>query len=360
MTVSGGIVTQATKRLARILLACAVVSVGACGSDTAPVDRANTLIKGVNFVGISVSDLDQSIALYEAAADLEQMKVESALNTSLVGAIPNATGAAIQRSTLLRGANAQLWLMEFAHQETPPTQAVEVQGPGIAHVCYQVAKHTETYQQFLAAGGHPIGDQAMVQLNPRNPVEYAYLTDIDGAVVEVEHVDLSKLDPGTPVKNDYRIRHVSLATPDIDALVSFYEQLLEEPAPRRVGRLMKLSGEKVDRVSGLADSELEMAWFQVRNLELELIQYHSHPTTRPVSPRGLDALGYNMIVFDVGDLSMVKDLLIASGGSLIASTSGEGEIATVFGRDVDGNLLGFQQLDSDAAFSSQNFIDDGR
>jgi hypothetical protein len=94
-------------------------------------------------------------------------------------------------------------------------------------------------------------------------------------------------------------------------------------------------------------------------MELEIAQYVSHPTDTPKTPRPIDALGYNMIVFDVTDLTTAKEKLIAAGGTIEteALPLDGGEI--FFGRGPDNNLLGFQQLTKSSLYSAKNFKDDG-
>jgi hypothetical protein len=145
----------------------------------------------------------------------------------------------------------------------------------------------------------------------------------------------------------------------MDRIVDFYSVLLEEKHPRRIGRLKALSGEKIDQVSGLKNSEIVMSWFQTRNLELEIIQYKSHPTTPSETPRPFDALGYNLIMFDVTDLNAAKEKLLTAGGSLVADDRMLDGHKVVLGRDPDGNLLGFQVISADSAYSSKHFKDNG-
>lgn len=335
----------------RIISLLLVLLLAAC--ESGPTGPAAG-IQGVNFVGMTVSDLEQSTAFYETAAALEL--VEEAGSAELAPIVQLAEGAGL-RARLLRSANAHLRLMQF--DDTAPLSAVPVNGPGIAHVCYQVNKDTRTYEKFLEQGAEPLGSPEMVQLSERNPVHYAYALDRDGIMFEVEHVDVSQLDLEAPPANDYRVRHVSLASPDLGALVRFYGALLGEQDVRRIGRWLQLSGDKVDKVSGLAGSELEMAWYQTHNLELEIVQYHSHPTERPTTSRPLNAPGYNMIVFNVADLEIARASLLAAGGDVVsdAAPMDGGEI--FFGRDPDGNLLGFQTTAPDALVSSQNFDGNG-
>ena len=123
--------------------------------------------------------------------------------------------------------------------------------------------------------------------------------------------------------------------------------------------MIKLSGEMVDDVSGIPGAKIEMAWFQLRNLELEIIQYHE-PETPPLSePRPFDALGYNMIVFDVTDLTAAREKLIAAGGEVVLETQSLQGGQIFFGRDPDGNLIGFQTLPADSPYSSKQFKDNG-
>lgn len=339
----------------------ATLLLAACGGRSAgeyvPPD---TIITGVNFVGATVSDLEKTSELYASSVDLENVDQSEISDNSLFDKLMGRSGVVAQ-TQMMRSANAQVLFMQFNDRspEARSTKAMDVQGPGIAHVCYQVDEKTQSYQKLLEAGAKHIGDKEMVQLNSSNPVYYAYARDRDGLISEVEHIDVAKLDLPAPPKNQYRIRHVSLATPDIDRLVDFYEAFLDQSGPRRAGQWMAISSEKVDKVSGLPGSEVEMAWFQIRNLELEIFQYHSHPTKDLEKPRPLDALGYNMIVFDVSDIEAARMRLTSAGGTIVSEPEAFEGGQIMFGRDPDGNLLGLQKAPKESVFSAQNFKDNG-
>lgn len=326
---------------------------------TKPLDRAWAVIDGVNFVGMTVSDLEASTALYSSAADLSAVASDG-IDNDLSGAL--ASGDSVSTtSRLMKSVNAQLLFMQFGGEQrnNPQRSPVPVNGPGIAHVCYQVNEETGSYQKFLKGGASIMGDPEMIQLNPKNPVHYAYAKDPDGIMFEVEHVDVAALDLPEPPKNDYRIRHISLSTPDMNRIVKFYSVLLEEPNPRRAGRFFGFSNEKIDKVSGLEGSKIKMSWFQVRNLELEIIEYVSHPVEAPVEPRPLDALGYNMIVFDVKDINKARSLFEKAGGKIVSDVAPMMGGDIVFGRDPDGNLIGLQKVSSASVVSSKNFSGNG-
>lgn len=321
----------------------------------------NAIVRGVNYVAVTVSDLDKSTQLFADTVNLE------AIDESDLSEIPAANELLGREefnanTRLMRSSNAQLRFIQF--EGVPATTAryprIEVNGPGIAHVAFQVNKDTQAYGRFLEAGGKPVnGTSEMTELNPANPVTYAYARDANDTMYEFEHVDIARLNRAKPPKHNYRIRHVALATPNFTRAVNFYSVLLEQDKPRRLGRIINLQGDGFDSVSGFKDAKLKMAFFQVRNMELEIAQYISHPTKLPEQLRPLDAPGFSMIVFDVKDLAAARSKLVAAGGTIVseAQPMDGGEI--MLGRDLDGNLLGFQNVGEESVFSSQNFDDNG-
>lgn len=345
-----------------VLVFGAAFLLAACSDGgTEPIDRTKTIVRGVNYIGLSVSDLDQATAFYAETADLTVVEDGIIENSAAFDAAAGRESVTA-RTRLMKSVNAQLKFMEFDNRspQALATPAVPVNGPGIAHVCVQAKKELQTFERFLEAGATPRNEPAMVQLNSKNPVEYAYVHDRDGIMVEIEHVDVAALNLPEPPKNDSRIRHFALATPDIDRLVDFYSVLLEEPEPRRFGwSFWGISGEKFDKVSGLPGTELRMAWFQVRNLELEIGEYLSHPPKLSATPRAIDAVGYNLIVFDVSDLDAARAKFLEAGGTIVGDVDQQDGGQILYGRDPDGNLIGLQVLDSQAPASSQNFNGNG-
>ncbi|MEM8497991.1 MAG: VOC family protein [Pseudomonadota bacterium] len=324
--------------------------------------RANdAIVRGINYVAVTVNDLDQSTRLLAGAVNLETVNEgdidEVPAPMALLGRDEFST-----KTRLIKSSNAQLRFIQFKNLPAKRSDypRVEVNGPGIAHVAFQVNKETKAYDRFLKAGGTPVnGTSEMTQLNAANPVTYAYARDANDTMYEFEHVDITQLDRVAPPKYNYRIRHVALATPDFNRAVNFYSILLQQEKPRRLGRFINLQGEGFDSVSGFSGAKLKMAFFQVRNMELEIAQYISHPTSLPDQPRPFDAPGFSMIVFDVEDLSLARKQLLAAGGTIVSESSQMDGGLVLLGRDLDGNLLGFQKISDESIFSSQNFDSDG-
>lgn len=345
--------------LLQVMAAMALSGCGLGGGAQEPVEP-DSVVLGVNYIGISVSDLDAAEALYVGSVDAETVNRET---IPLDGALANLTGRSgggVQ-TRLIRRTNSQLRLMSFPDRPEDVVEfpAVPVEGPGIAHICFQVADETNTYDRFLTAGATHIGDEDLVHLRPDNPVKYGYVKDTDAIITEIEQIDLEKIDLPSAPKHLYRMRHVSFATPDVNRLKDFYSAFLGGQTPRHVGRLRKVSGETIDSVSGLEGSKIEMAWVQLRNLEIEMFQYHSHPTELPAEPRPVDAVGYNMIVFDVSDIGAARARVLDAGGTIVSEPSEMDGGQIQFARDPDGNLIGLQTLPADSVFSAANFPDNG-
>lgn len=316
------------------------------------------VVMGISYIGVTVTDLNRSQTVYTEAANLSVVERSRIENSESLRVLSQGEYNSAE-SVLLAGTNAQLRFMQFSDTPASDHHAVPVNGSGIAHVCYQANQNTSVYKTFLSNGATHIGSEEMVQISSRNPVYYAYATDPDGIVIEIEEVDVSKLQLDSLPEHDFRIRQVALSTPDMDRALRFYSMLLEEQNPRRLGRWLHLSGEKVDAISGLPESEIEMAWFQTRNLELEIIQYHSHPPVDNAGERPIQATGYNMIMFEVSSLAAAKAKLEQAGALLILEHAEMDGLPTLFARDPDGNLLGFQVTDVNHPYSAAKFKDNG-
>ena len=102
----------------------------------------------------------------------------------------------------------------------------------------------------------------------------------------------------------------------------------------------------------LDNVKLDVAWYNLNNLELEIWEYLSHPVTGPITPRPVDALGYNMIVLDVSSAELAAAKLVEAGGVLVAKAAPMDGGRMAFGRDPDGNLLGLFEVSEESPYSA--------
>jgi catechol 2,3-dioxygenase-like lactoylglutathione lyase family enzyme len=335
------------RRFGAALTGVVLALMAACAAPAKPAADAapdGPLVRGIAYVGQSVSDIEKSTAYYRATAALTVV-AEGRLSGAKT--LQSVAGKQVSVETrLLRGSTGQIRLMQFKSPSAAAKAAgiVPVQGPGITHVCHQSPDDKPLFAKFVAAGAKPVsrtGD--LVQLRPDVPVRYAYLRDPDGTMSETEQIMRENL-PWT-----YRMRHVAIVVADIDRTVAFYTALLaREPRERR----SNLVNKTLDVTGDLDNVKLDVAWYNLNNLELEVWEYLSHPVTTPTKPRPLEALGYNMIVLDVLDADRAAAKLVEAGGKLEMKAAAMDGGRMAFGRDPDGNLLGLFQVDEASPYSA--------
>lgn len=333
------------------LIAFGAVAAGGCSSTTAEAALQTDdgpVVRGISYIGISVSNIERSAAYFAGAGGLLEVD-RSELRAIALDRIAGKTVSA--RTRTLRSNSGQIRLMQFDRPAAAAQAAgvVPVQGPGITHVCFQSPDSKPIFPKFVAAGAKPLsrtGD--LVQLRPDVPVKYAYLRDADGTMIEIEQLLLDNL------TFDHRMRHVAIASLDIDRTVAFYTAVLGK-APRE--RRSNLVNKTLDVTANIDNLKLDVAWFQVGNLELEIWEYLNPAPAPAGEARPLEALGHNMIVFHVSDPAVALQSLEAAGGLRVTAPSvmDGGQIA--FGRDPDGNLIGFFRPGSDASpFSTRGLV----
>ena len=167
-------------------------------------------------------------------------------------------------------------------------------------------------------------------------------------MIEIEQLLLDNL------PFDHRMRHVAIASLDIDRTIAFYTAVLGK-APRE--RRSNLVNKTLDVTANIDDLKLDVGWFQVGNLELEIWEYLNPAPIPAAEARPLEALGHNMIVFDVSDPAVALNRLEDAGGLRVAAPSAMDGGQIAFGRDPDGNLIGFFRPGSDgSAFSTHGLV----
>jgi catechol 2,3-dioxygenase-like lactoylglutathione lyase family enzyme len=333
------------------LIGLGAMAYGGCsntGAETALQTDDGPVVRGISYIGVSVSDIDRTAAYFTGAGGLIEVD-RSGLRGGVLDRIAGKSVSAKTRT--LRSNSGQIRLMQFDQPAAAARAAgvVPVQGPGITHVCFQSPDSKPIFSKFVAAGAKPLsrtGD--LVQLRPDVPVKYAYLRDADGTMIEIEQLLLDNL------TFDYRMRHVAIASLNIDRAVAFYTAVLGK-APRE--RRSNLVNKTLDITANLEDMKLDVAWFQLSNLELEIWEYLNPAPTPATEVRPLEALGHNMIVFDVSDPAVALQKLQDAGGLRVAAPSAMDGGQIAFGRDPDGNLIGFFRPGSDASpFSTRGLV----
>jgi catechol 2,3-dioxygenase-like lactoylglutathione lyase family enzyme len=300
-----------------------------------------TTIKGIHHVGLSVSNLEESLTFYQSATPLE---LAGRSKISEDGEAEKAAGFfdAPNAVAVLKGPNAYLELMEFDAALSGNSEGIAVEGPGFTHVCYQSPTPNDLYSKFRARNASMVsrGDSP-VDLNGRG-VYYAYIRDSDQIMFEVEHLDQTKFE------GPIWIAHIALVTHDIDRLVDFYEGLLGV-AP--YGRNDQVGGKRIEAVTNLDNARIRAAWFNAGNMVLELWEYTNPITQKSEAPLPYEKVGYNKFVLEVGDLKHEYSRMQRSEVQLLSEPAFSGDLGEVYARDPDGNLFGLIQLPSESPLS---------
>lgn len=302
-----------------------MISPGFSMSEQAAEDLVPSSIKGIHHVGMAVSDVKAAVAFYESATSLGSVSVES------IGGGPLQ---AVEETAVLKAPNGYIELMQFA--DRLKAGVMPVQGPGVTHICFQSPASVGLFNKFeqLHATAVSCGEPP-IDLNGQG-VRYAYSRDADDIMFEVEQLDKPNFE------GPIWLAHIALVTHDIDALVSFYRNLLGiEP----YSRVNKVTGPRFDEVTGLENVRIRAAWFNTGNMVIELWQFVNPVTPPPGGALPFNHLGYNKFALEVGDLQAECRRLTDTGLELIGDPLERNGVTEVYARDPDGNLFSLLQTE---------------
>ena len=289
------------------------------------IRTSGTAIKGIHHIGISVADVAASAEFLEDAANLIRVGEGSFSGTGIASSAPSA-------STIMKGPNAYLELMQFDSQTPEP---VPVEGPGFTHLCFQSPSERLMYNGFKDAGATAVSwGEGPVDLGGYG-VHYAYLRDADKTMYEVEQVDRP------PFEGQVWIGHVALASHDIDRLVEFYSNVFGIEPYRRVN---KATGPRVDEVTGIKDARMRAAWFNVANMVFEIWEFVNPVTPDTSAARPFEKVGYNKFAFEVSDLTKEITRLKAADVKFASEPLATPIGVEAYAADPDGNRFSLVQL----------------
>jgi predicted enzyme related to lactoylglutathione lyase len=111
----------------------------------------------------------------------------------------NLSGPWVERATGVPGARMQgvhlrlpgpgsegptLEIFQYSREEERPPTAIN--RPGFAHIAFLVEDVRAAKEAVMAAGGRAIGEIVSVQIPPAGTVEFAYVTDPEGNILELQ------------------------------------------------------------------------------------------------------------------------------------------------------------------------------
>lgn len=132
-------------------------------------------------------------------------------------------------------------------------------------------------------------------------------------------------------------RHTGLVVRDLEQSLHFYQALGLALWKRETE-----SGPFIDTVVGIPGVTLEWAKLRLPDGSLlELLQYHSHPETRPVENAPSNRLGCSHVAFTVENLTAACERVRQLGGTLVNPpvTAPGGAVRVAYAHDPDGILM---------------------
>ena len=148
------------------------------------------MIREVRYVhtNLVARDWRRLAAFYQTVFGCEPVAPERDYSGPTLEAGTGVPGARLSGMHLrLPGAGAGGPTLEiFAYSRLAGGPPPAVNRPGFAHIAFAVASVTEARAEVLAAGGSPVGEVVTMTVSNGAEVEWCYVTDPEGNIVELQ------------------------------------------------------------------------------------------------------------------------------------------------------------------------------
>lgn len=345
--------------------ACALLAGCTSGAGTPPPQAAAQVssapaiagaIKGVHHIGITVSNIDDTLAFYSRSVPYELVERRMVDAATFPAQVLARREGQIEVA-LVRTPTVFLQLIDIDPATKAPPERRPVTGPGYTHICFQSPSTAPKYDVFKANGLDMLsrGD-GPVDLGGYG-VTYAYGFDPDGIMIEMEQLTPEVIaahgELGTKrMRFPAWATHIGTVTGDKEQMVAFYTKILGFGPRRELPPTRRQTFDEIADVDGVVASA---SWFDVGNFELEFWHYVEPRTPVGTGARMIDTTGYNAIVFETDDLAASIDRLERDGLQFTGKAFELGGWLVRYARDPEGNLIAFQE---NIAAGSARSIDD--
>jgi catechol 2,3-dioxygenase-like lactoylglutathione lyase family enzyme len=321
------------KSIAVTVVNLLALAVPASAQVTEPSAMAASPIKGVRIVGITVSDIDATIAFYSKSIPYEVVERYTVKASQFPKALLSRSHSKVDIA-IVKTPTVFLQLMDFEPGQAASAKPRPVIGPGYTHICFQSHATNSAYDKFRKNGLNMVsrGDKA-VDLGGYG-VLYAYGRDPDGIMIENEVLSFQRR------SEPAWLRHVANVVHDIDTMVEFYSRILTYGPRRRTG---PTGNKRLDDIAGIDNVSIKGAWFDTPNFELEFWHFAQPLTPQPSIDRKLDEIGYSVVGFEVADLQSERQRLKKLSVRTAGATHKMKGWSSQYYYDPEGNLFALQQ-----------------
>ena len=338
--------------LAPLLAACATAPSSSpaarqAGAAAPNVDRSAAAVREVAAIGMTVRDMDRSLAFYASILSFEKV------------ADTTVSGAALERLTGVAGAVARVARMRLGDEMIELTQFLVPGGRPVPedsrsndrwfqHVAIVVSDMDRAYRALRAAGVRHVSPapQRLPAWNPNaGGISAFYFNDPDGHVLEVIHFPAGKglarwQRPGGRLF--LGIDHTAIVVRDTDTSLEFYRDVLG----MRVVGASENYGPEQERLNNVAGAHLRITALRaVEGPGVEFLEYLAPKGGRPypADARPTDLLHWQTTVV-VRDAAAAAAAIRRSGRQLISPgpvhlPAGLSFTRGLLARDPDGHAL---------------------
>ncbi len=312
----------------------------------ASVSDATTSVQGVNHVGLSVRNMDKTLAFYLEATGFELLSRESISGNAEADKLYGAEGLVYERA-VIKAPNMLFELIEFKRNHDVPVMKTPVQGPGMTHTCFPSSSKDPGYDKFVAAGLDVLSRGSIPVDLGGYGVTYAYGYDPEGNMLEMEQMDRELLaksgydDAWQDMGHPMWMTQVAIASHDVKRLASFY-QLVLGFSPYQHGEYK--NNPQSDKVVDVDNAHLKGIWFRMDNVKvIELWQFENPPTLESSIRRKVTDPGYSFSI-EVADIQSEYQRLKGHGVEFVSEPVLVNDMWQVYARDIDGNVFSLRQL----------------
>ncbi len=147
-------------------------------------EKADLHFEAVHHVGVSVADLERSIAFWERLLGVAG-RGRRILEGPQIGALVGYPGARIEQCWFDLPGGIALELLCYLDRSDPPYDPGTAH-PGNVHVCLQVEDMASAHARALACGALAVSKAPIrVARGPQAGAQVAYLRDPDGVTIEL-------------------------------------------------------------------------------------------------------------------------------------------------------------------------------
>ena len=140
-------------------------------------------MEAVHHIGISVSDLERSIAFWEGMLG-SAGRDRRLLDGPQVGKLVGYPGVRIDSCWFDLPGGVALELLQYLDRSEQPLDPGTAH-PGNVHVCLLVGDMEQARGRALACGATPVSEQIEVARGPRKGMRVAYVRNPDGVTLEL-------------------------------------------------------------------------------------------------------------------------------------------------------------------------------